>query len=306
MDYSQSGTYFAAVDAAGNIVEAEHRIAAEALAGSPALAWTGDGYTLVTAAGGAHFARLDSAGEPLGHATELSDVWSFHSPASGVAFSGQSLAFVWRNTDDSLVSSLLACLEPSASLIAEGSLASGVRASIDANVVWTGERFGVTWADDRSGSYEIYFAEFDARCQPRAAVVRISDTDGEASHPSLAWSGEFYGLSWLELYAENDTRVRFQRITPAGEPLGEALAWSGRQLGLAWTGFDFALVYQTRLKSPSSLYLSRVDSAGLRTKDQLVAADWKGYVWTAAAWNQGRLAIVSTQNEIVFRLAECP
>jgi hypothetical protein len=307
MDYSKSGTYFAAVDAAGNIVEGERRVAAEALGGSPALAWIGSGYVLVTASNAAHFAELDVAGEPSGQATAISEDRSFRSPASGVAVSGQSLALVWRNTESSLVSSFLACLDPaSASLIAEGSLASRVRGSIDANVVWSGDAFGVTWADDRNGSYEIYFAEFDARCQPRTAARQVSDSEGEASHPNLSWSGAYYGLSWLELSSDGDSRVRFERVTRAGDALGGALEWGGRQLGLAWTGSDFALVYQTRLKSPNSLYLARIDAAGVHTKDQLVAEDWTGYVWTAAAWNEGRLALVSTQGDIVFRVAECP
>jgi len=185
-------------------------------------------------------------------------------------------------------------------------LTSDVAQGVDPRVVWTDDGFGVTWADARAGSLEIYFAELDGEGSLRAPALRISESAEEASQPALAWTGDHYGLAWSEYISGPEWRVHFKPIARSGEGLGTELEWQGLLIGLVWTGVDFAVAFQSRLGSPSSLYLVRVGPAGVRSKQQLIKETWTGFARTSMAWNAGRFALASSEDDAIsFRLANC-
>jgi hypothetical protein len=98
MDFSRAGTYFAAVDEAGHIVQPAHRLL-EDVAGTPALSWTGSGYGLLTAGNAITFSRLDAAGAPLGESVVVSDERSFRLSAPKLVFTGDGFGALWPSPE---------------------------------------------------------------------------------------------------------------------------------------------------------------------------------------------------------------
>jgi hypothetical protein len=92
--------------------------------------------------------------------------------------------------------------------------------SIGAYVAWNGERIGLAWSDDSSGSYEIYYRPFDERGDALGAQQRVTDNATDSLIPAIrAWRDGF-ALAWSEVSpaaagahaAETRAEVMFARV----------------------------------------------------------------------------------------------
>ncbi|MGP8330088.1 MAG: T9SS type A sorting domain-containing protein [Methanosarcinaceae archaeon] len=86
--------------------------------------------------------------------------------------------------------------------------------------------FTITWADRRNQhDFDIFAQRFTSAGEPIGSNYKINDDTGgiEHSHPDIAVDkkGNF-SIAWLEYWGEqgDETLVKAQRFSPAGEPLG--------------------------------------------------------------------------------------
>ena len=63
-------------------------------------------------------------------------------------------------------------------------------------LVWVGDRYGVSWQDRRTGSYQIYFSLLDAQGAKRHVDVQVTQTSAFSVKPGLAWSSPNFVLVW--------------------------------------------------------------------------------------------------------------
>ena len=87
-------------------------------------------------------------------------------------------------------------------------------------LVWTGDRFGVTWYDRRSGDYEIYFNQVAPDGTKLGPDVQLTNAWGFSLYPQIAFTGSEYVVVWQD---EQDGvfAVWGQRIRLDGQPIGE-------------------------------------------------------------------------------------
>jgi hypothetical protein len=142
------------------------------------------------------------------------------------------------------------------------------------SVAWTGDRFGIAWADRRDGNYEIYFALLDPTGKKMApGDERITVSSGFSLYPSLVWTGQQFTMVWQEEKGSGDFELEGQRIGLDGELVGNivtltagsfdnqgpSLAAGRTELGLVWV--RRGATSQATVFQPFSFELTGLSSA---------------------------------------------
>lgn len=115
-------------------------------------------------------------------------------------------------------------------------------------IAWTGSEYGATWADDRHGAPEIYFARLDTAGAVVGTELRVTDATDGSGVPRIVWTGSHYGVSWHR-GAMADTDVYFARLWGIGTMIGTELRVTNEvresaYADIAWAGSAFGLVWQ--------------------------------------------------------------
>lgn len=71
--------------------------------------------------------------------------------------------------------------------------------SIGAYVAWNGERIGLAWSDDTTGSYEIYFRLFDPSGDALGAQRQITNNVTDSLIPAIRPWRDGFALAWNEV-----------------------------------------------------------------------------------------------------------
>lgn len=121
-----------------------------------------------------------------------------------------------------------------------------------ADMVWTGEVFGLVWQDRRDGVWEIYFNRLTPDGEKLAADYRVTFAPDWSINPTLVWTGDEFVLAWqdwrhratapdnFEVYVTFLDRNGFEigdDIRLTNDPQnseGPALAIAGERIGLAY------------------------------------------------------------------------
>jgi hypothetical protein len=120
--------------------------------------------------------------------------------------------------------------------------------STDPALVWNSSGYGLSWSDNRTGNYEIFFSRITAAGSEVGDDIQLTATGENSSTPSLVWTGTEYGVLWND-GPNNSSAVDFLRLGASGAALGtplqvptqlkaevnSALVWTGAQYALAWT-----------------------------------------------------------------------
>lgn len=132
--------------------------------------------------------------------------------------------------------------------------------------------WAVTWSD--RNHTRAFFARLDETGEPVAApsMVREShSTEEDIWSPSVAFTGQGYGLAWSD---PANGRVRFVRLDLQGRPTGRAtIVHEGLEMPVAtrvvWTGTDFGIAVAMH----TGVYFTRVNREGERLGDGVVLAE---------------------------------
>ncbi len=121
----------------------------------------------------------------------------------------------------------------------------------DPHVAWTGSGFGVAYSGlaPPGGDLEIFVAMVTAAGELAGAVTRLTDVEDDSDLASISWSGEAFGVAWVE-GSGSAAAVRFSRVQAGGAELGDdtpvggpadhtrppAVVWAGSAFAVAWAG----------------------------------------------------------------------
>jgi hypothetical protein len=157
-----------------------------------------------------------------------------------------------------------------------------MRGSAGPSLVWTGERFGIAWQDDRDRGPDVYFAALDSTGEKLVADTRVSLGGARAGMPSLAWGGGEYGLAWCAVRA-GEAEERFVRLDRSGAPAGgETLVSSHHGLcrvpALVRAEEGWAVAWTDDRPDEGGIFLARLDAAGAVTGEASRVAGAEGSV----------------------------
>ncbi len=188
--------------------------------------------------------------------------------------------------------------------------------SVESSLVWTGDEYGVSWADSRDGNYEIYFTRISEMGIPIETDMRITNANGASYGPSLTWTGSEYGVSWQD-YRDGNYEIYFKRISDTGIPIGtdvritnangdsvaNSLVWTGSDYGVSW-GDDR---HANSENYNSEIYFRRISAIGVpigtdvRVTNDSNWSEMPSIVWTGSdygvSWEDNR----DGNSEIYFR-----
>ncbi len=276
-----------------------------ASAAQPAMVWNGAGFGVAWQDtrhpnDEIYFARLDSAGNPIGPEIRITDTGDpgHESKDPTLAWSGTEYGLAWSDRRDGNLEIYFRRIDSAGQLVGgETRVTNAANDSDYPSLAWSGTEWGVVWKDLRNGTFDLYFARIDAAGTKIGADVPVTTGSTSDALPALIRAGSDYGLAWVG-GPGGDNRIRFVRLDSAGARIGTETAVSdstvsSRSSGvsLAWTGSGYGIAWDSQ-----GTYFSRLDAAGVEPgADVLIAASGAGRpspAWTGAeyglAWPDGR------------------
>ncbi len=159
-------------------------------------------------------------------------------------------------------------------------------------LAWNGTRYGLVYADNTGGNYEIYFRLLEANGTPVGNPIRITNAANASDWPDLVWTGSFFGLAWEdERSGVGKEDVYFQKLDASGNKVGPEIQVTtdgARQMApiLKWTGTDFGVVWTDTRFTQREIYFRRLDGNGQPVGAELrVSNDGADSAWPDLAWN---------------------
>ncbi len=65
-------------------------------------------------------------------------------------------------------------------------------------LTWNGARYGLTWQDRRTGSYQVYFTTLNGTGTKDIADVQLTDNDSFSVNPVVAWNNDQFIVAWQD------------------------------------------------------------------------------------------------------------
>jgi hypothetical protein len=233
---------FQRFDAVGNPLTAAIELASSGQ-GSPQLDWSGQVYGVVFASGGLKFQRVAPDGTLVGSQTAVAAPNFSAGQGVRVKWVGTGWALLWlRNTDLNLYFALLdpqgSTVVPATAITATAPGAGGPRGF---QMVWNGQRLGVTWHEGRGvdpPGTDIYFTVLDlAGVKQFPEIAAVSNFTGD-TNPALYWDLDRFKLVWSDLAGMREREILPDgTVTSNQRYLGShegtpAVAWNGTALAL--------------------------------------------------------------------------
>jgi hypothetical protein len=167
-------------------------------------------------------------------------------------------------------------------------------------IAWDGLAYGVSWSDNRSGGYEIYFARMATDGTVLVPAVRVTDAINSRYVPSIVWTGTEYGLAWEDWRAGN-WDIYFVRITKDGGVGAELQVTTGTSdslyPSLTWTGAEYGLAWQDTVTTVQDIYFERITAAGAPvTPATQVTSDAASSGYPSVVWANGEYGVAWEDN----------
>jgi len=232
---------------------------------------------------------------------------------SVMVWTGSGFGLSWQDRRDGNFGIYFAFLSADGeTVVPEFRVTQAVNDAVYPSMAWTGSEFGVSWQDNRAGTYPyfipylIYFTRVSVDGDTVGPELRITFAYDESDYyPSLAWSGSEFGLGWTDapLVGGGGYSLIFTRLSAEGAGIGgyTHFAWDGSIFGspwphsLIWAGSQYATSWDTQVGndvgciSTSSIDFIRISEAGDRIGDQ--------FAITSGCWNASDPSLAWTGSE---------
>lgn len=250
-----SDIYFARVNVAGISIIGDVLISSDPTdQNNPQILWTGSEYAITwdDARDGdfnIYFARVDSDGTKIGDDIRLTDQ-SYDERFPSIQWTGLEYGLAWQTLLPGNYEIYFALYDSDGSLASNYTRITNQAAEqIFPTMKWSGKEFGLSWEDGRNSYRDIYFCRIDAGGRKQTGDIRVTTNNSGHFYPSLAWTGEEYGILWTDDRSGN-LDLFFARIDQSGVKLSSdikissgsahefssphSLAFGTRGYGIAW------------------------------------------------------------------------
>ena len=286
----------------------------------PSVAWTGSEYGVAwydkrDGNYEIYFGKLSASGAKIGSDVRVTDA-ALDSVYPSLVWTGSGYGLSWFDSRDGNNEIYFARLDASGAKIG-----SDVQVTNDSaysrypSLVWTGSEYAISWADNRDGNYEIYFARLDASGAKIGAEVRVTNEITTSMHPSLVWTGSEYGVSWYDI-RDGNAEIYFARLDASGTKIDSDVrltnaAGSSSDPSLVWTGSEYGVSWYDDRDGNAEIYFARLDVSGgkissdVRVTNSVGSSLYPSLAWTGTDygvfWEDAR----DSNNEIYFARVGC-
>jgi len=167
-------------------------IAYNAISGDYGIAWWDSRYDVNTTKGDVYLSRMNG-GLKTGDILRVSQEGLGNKSSPQIMSVGTKFAVLWQDDNYKIK---LAIINADSTL--SGSIVNvGTASKITVpRMVWSGQYFGIAWADTKSSSNDIYFAVLDENGAKISGPTAISSSVGGASEPDVLWTGSKFYVSY--------------------------------------------------------------------------------------------------------------
>lgn len=292
-------------------------------ASDPSIAWTGTLFSIAyERAGHIYLSQVNAAGVLTGFEHQLT-FSADSSSAPSIAWNGNEFAVAWgENLAGPNLEIFFIRVSVNGNPVGNPvRITNAVRTQYQPSLVWAGFEYGLAWYDLRHAdatapdNAEIYFARLDTVGNRLGDEVRVTNDAAFSSEPSLAWSGERYGIAWTE-QRDGNTEIYFTAldsfgVTRTGDIRLTADPATSLRPSAVSTGGEFGVSWYDLRDGNAEIYFTRVGLDGTRlspdvrlTRDPAFSCDptvlWNGAAY-AVTWNDFR----STLGEVFFLMLGC-
>ncbi len=210
-------------------------------------------------------------------------------------WSGTQFALVWQDKRDGAAGEIyFAALDKMGVRLGANDVRVTTTTGTDAHpaLAWNGTRYGLVYADNTVGNYELYFRLLEANGTPVGNPIRLTTTANASDWPDLVWTGTHFGLAWEdERSGAGKEDVYFQKLDASGNKVGpevQVTTDGARQMApiLKWNGTGFGVVWTDTRFTQREIYFRRLDANGAPVGAEVrVTNDGADSAWPDLAWN---------------------
>ncbi len=210
-------------------------------------------------------------------------------------WSGSQFGLVWQDKRLNANGEIyFAALDKSGARLTLEDVRVTTTSGIDAHpaLTWNGTRYGLVYADNSSGNFELYFRLLEANGTPVGNPIRITNSANASDWPDLVWTGAFFGLAWEdERSGASKEDIYFQKLDANGQKVGpeiQVTTDSARQMApiLKWSGTDFGVAWTDTRFTQREIYFRKLDANGqLVGAETRISNDAADSAWPDLAWN---------------------
>jgi hypothetical protein len=150
----------------------------------------------------------------------------------------------------------------------------------DSSVATNGSSFVVTYADDRTGTFDVYSRNVSKTGRPVGPANPVAtDTAHDEVAPDVAWNGSSYLVSYDVVVTALDHDVRARRVNTSGMAVGSTVQISNgsaseQNSAVASNGSEFFVVWQDGRTTGrgQGIYGARLDGAGAIKANSIVVS----------------------------------
>ncbi len=131
------------------------------------------------------------------------------------------------------------------------------------SLAWGTSAFGLSWHDQRSGVYELYFTRVAATGVKIGDDLRLTSDPNNSYNSALVSAGDEFGVSWAD-NRDGPTQIYFSRVSADGLEIGDDLrvtSLHGNAPTLAWTGSEYGVSWNQAI--PYEIQFTRISAAGV-------------------------------------------
>jgi len=209
--------YFVRMSAGGAASGAEVRVTdATGVSSRPSLQWTGSRYCMAwgderETTGRIYFVCLDPSGVPVGAEAPVTGATGSAADPS-LAWTGTGFGVAWADYRSINNDIYFALLGPDGAMVGtEVRITTDDQTDVEPFIAWKGDEFGIVWTN-WGGYSDCYYGRISASGVLEEADLAVPDGTASSSYnPTLAWSGEEFGMGLME-YRDFVFNVFFNRI----------------------------------------------------------------------------------------------
>ncbi len=269
--------FFAMLDSGGTMAAGSEKRITDAPRPSdePSLAWTGNGFGIAWSdrrAGGQYdiyFALLDGQGNKTTgdvQITSMPDATDY-AFAPSLVWTGTGFGVAWhdnRYLNDNIYFALINADGSKNGNDRLISLPSDNGQALDhknSELIWTGTEFALFYSGGVIFNSRIKLTRMDSNGNKMGEELVISEDIGPSSTPKASFSGEYFGISWIDNRSGN-AETYFACCDSAGQKIGSDVritdgAARAYYCDIEWTGSGFAVIWSDYRSGNWDLYFSQ-------------------------------------------------
>lgn len=172
-----------------------------------------------------------------------------NSISPSIVWTGSEFGVAWADNREGNLEIYFARLDPTGAKIgADVRVTNDPATSTRPSLVWTGSEYGLAWADNRDGNFEIYAKRLGPTGTSLTGDLRVTSAPQDSINPSLVATGTGFGVAWGDRRDELNGDIFFARLDASGSKVGADVRLTDHPRissnpSLVWTGTRFGIAF---------------------------------------------------------------